>query len=151
MTDDIILLIRFLYFALDREKNLYFEQHNLTASQVDVLFFVAGSKIHNKEVNQRDIETHLHLTNPTVTGILKRLEEKVFISRVKSEADGRNKLIQLTTQSEALLDQFMQYKNKIESMFLSDMNEEDITQLRSLLKKALHNMQCNDKNKKGGY
>lgn len=140
MTDDLLLLIRFVYFALEKEKHIYFEEQNITASQGDVLLFVGGSVLHNKQVNQRDIETHLRLTNPTVTGILTRLEEKEFIRRVKSETDGRNKLIQLTSKSEALLKQFMQYKSKIETIWLEGFSKEEREQFRALLAKGLCNL-----------
>lgn len=148
MPDDFMLLIRFVYFSLEREKHMYFEQQNLTASQGDVLLIVAGSKMYGKDVNQRDIETHLRLTNPTVTGILTRLEDKDFITRVKSQTDGRNNLIHLTPNSEAILDQFRRYKDKIDAMLLAGMDEQEREQFRQLLQKVLHNMNCDKEKKK---
>ena len=44
-------------------------------------------------VNQKDIEKALSLKNPTVTGILKRLDEKGFILAVPSNQDKRCKNI----------------------------------------------------------
>lgn len=47
-------------------------------------------------MNQRDIEEELHLSNPTVTGILKRMERKGFITRVVGSKDRRYREVRLT-------------------------------------------------------
>ncbi|GEM01123.1 MarR family transcriptional regulator, multiple gene regulator MgrA [Halolactibacillus halophilus] len=137
MSNDLVLYIRFVYFALEREKNQYFEQHNLTSSQGDILLFLGGAYFHQKDVNQKNIEEHFHLTNPTVTGLLKRLEEKGFIDRKKSEIDGRQKLISLTDQSMRVLEDFQAYRETIDQKLLQniDVDQRDfmIKQLRKLL------------------
>lgn len=48
------------------------------------------------EVSQRDVEKNLNLKNPTVTGILKRLDEKGYIFCVPNANDRRKKIIYLT-------------------------------------------------------
>ena len=47
-------------------------------------------------VIQKDIEEHFHISNPTVTGILNRLEQKGFIERKQSLKDKRVRTIVLT-------------------------------------------------------
>lgn len=67
---------------------------DLTSSQLDVLLCVAQGC--GRAVNQKDIEEELKLSNPTVTGILKRLERKGFIVRTVSSHDRRYKEVRLT-------------------------------------------------------
>ena len=71
-------------FMFKQINNIYEKEFNnllrgigITSSQCAVLDYLLGS---SKEfVNQKDIEKALSLKNPTVTGILKRLDEKGFI------------------------------------------------------------------------
>ena len=66
----------------------------ITASQCAVLDYLFHTN--KEEVNQIDVERHLNLKNPTVTGLLKRLDEKGFILCVPSNTDRRRKKIYLT-------------------------------------------------------
>ena len=59
----------------------------ITASQCAVLDYLFHSR--EEEVNQKDIEKALSLQNPTVTGLLKRLDEKGYILSVPSNKDKR--------------------------------------------------------------
>lgn len=67
---------------------------DLTSAQLDALICVAHGC--GGPVNQRDIEEELHLSNPTVTGILKRMERKGFITRVVGSKDRRYREVRLT-------------------------------------------------------
>ena len=145
MPNDLILYIRFVYFALEREKNQYFEQHNLTSSQGDILLFLGGAYYHQRDVNQKNIEEHFHLTNPTVTGLLKRLEEKGFIDRKKSETDGRQKLISLTDQSIQVLEDFQAHKETIDQKLLQGIDGDEHALIIKQLKKLLRNLAPEDK------
>ena len=83
-------------FMFKQINNIYEKEFNnllrgigITSSQCAVLDYLLGS---SKEfVNQKDIEKALSLKNPTVTGILKRLDEKGFIlqSQVIRTKDAR--------------------------------------------------------------
>ena len=76
--------------------------HNLTSIQADVLSYIL---INSKkgEINQLDIQAVFKLTNPTVSGIIDRLEEKEFIKRTKSEKDARyRKLVPLPKGEELM-------------------------------------------------
>ena len=85
-------------FMFKQINNIYEKEFNnllrgigITSSQCAVLDYLLGS---SKEfVNQKDIEKALSLKNPTVTGILKRLDEKGFILAVPSNQDKRCKNI----------------------------------------------------------
>lgn len=67
---------------------------DLTSAQLDALICVARGC--GGPVNQRDIEEELHLSNPTVTGILKRMERKGFITRAVGSRDRRYREVRLT-------------------------------------------------------
>lgn len=81
-------------------RNKDVESLGLTWRQADVLFFLIAHK--GEPVNQVMIEREFHLSNPTVTGILKRLEQKGFIRRITHENDRRCKYIEVTPKTEDL-------------------------------------------------
>ena len=68
------LLTKSINNAIEKERNRYLAEYDLTAAQSDVLRFVATANARGIEINQVDIEKEFNLSNPTVTGILKRLE-----------------------------------------------------------------------------
>ena len=91
-------------FLLKQINNVYEKDLNqrlrtlgITASQCAVLDYLITSR--KEEVNQKDIEKALNLKNPTVTGLLKRLDEKGFILIVPNNKDRRCKNVYLTEKA----------------------------------------------------
>ena len=56
-----------------------------------------------RDVFQKDVEKRLKLTNPTVTGIVKRLEEKEMIVRCPSNDDARCKCLHVTEEGKDVI------------------------------------------------
>ena len=80
------LLIKFLNNSITNEINRNLLKFNLTATQHEVLVYILKNE-NKRDVFQKDVEKHLKLTNPTITGIIKRLEEKGMIVRCASTGD----------------------------------------------------------------
>ena len=76
------LLLKQINNVYEKDFNNRLRTLGITASQCAVLDYLLTSR--KEEVNQRDIEKALCLKNPTVTGLLKRLDEKGFILVVPS-------------------------------------------------------------------
>ena len=57
------------------------KNYDLTKSQSDIIRFLCTRE--NEITTQKDIETYFQISNPTVTGLLNRLEQKQFIQRAK--------------------------------------------------------------------
>ena len=87
---------------------------------------------------KRILEKHLKLTNPTVTGIIKRLEEKNMIVRSPSAEDARYKCLHVTEEGHDTVHKcFHEGILSIESRLIKGMSKEEETQFRELLYKAL--------------
>ena len=65
----------------------------LTSAQVQVLVYILRRSGREKEITAKELEDRFQVSNPTMSGILKRLEKKNFIERRPGSADKRNKQI----------------------------------------------------------
>lgn len=59
-------------------------RYDLTPAQASILMYLEKA---DHPVNQRELENYFRLSNPTVTGLMKRMEAKGFIRREISQAD----------------------------------------------------------------
>lgn len=121
--------------------NKYADSHlktiDLTKSQADIIFFLAYQE--NHKMNQRDIERGLSLSNPTVSGLLKRLETKGFIKRMSDPNDSRSRIIQLTPEVYEIMDNIYENISRIEKKLLEGFTEQEKIIINSLLKRVADN------------
>ncbi|HIT65872.1 MAG TPA: MarR family transcriptional regulator [Candidatus Merdisoma merdipullorum] len=118
------------------DKNL--QKYNLTAAQLDVLIYLKSNG--EKEIHQRQIEKWFQLKNPTVTGLLNRLEEKHFIVRKTNPEDRRYRVIELTEKGEQLLGQLWEEACNLENRMYSNLSEEEQKVLMDLLDRILNSL-----------
>ena len=96
------LMIKFLNGKISNKINKNLAEFNLTGVQHEIICFIDRNES-QRDVFQKDIEKCLKLTNPTVTGIVKRLEEKEMIARVPSEQDARYKCLHVTEKGKEVI------------------------------------------------
>ena len=70
-------MIKQINNVYEKDLNERLKTIGITSSQCAVLDYLFHTS--REEVSQRDVERHLNLKNPTVTGLLKRLDEKGYI------------------------------------------------------------------------
>lgn len=122
----------------EKELNKRLRSLGITSSQCEVLDFLFRSG--KEEVSQRDIEKALNLKNPTVTGLLKRLDEKGFILSVPNEKDRRCKNIYLTEKAYDIQKRMEMDRKKIDKMLTLGMTKKEVEALDRLLNKVLYNI-----------
>ncbi|MDO4554787.1 MAG: MarR family transcriptional regulator [Lachnospiraceae bacterium] len=118
--------------------NKKMEKHNLTFPQSEILLFLGC--MDGQPVSQRQIEMHLHLKNPTVTGLLKRLEEKNYVSRTINPKDKRSHMVVLTKESQELLSVMRQEGEEMDQKLIEGLSEKEIEQLFCYLNVILNNI-----------
>lgn len=89
-----------------------------------------------KEMNVKSLGDRLYLDSGTLTPLLKKLEQKGYISRIKSNTDERKLIISITEKGEKL-------KTKATSIPINvgkclNLNEKESIQLYNLLYKVLN-------------
>lgn len=122
----------------EKEFNRLLKTIGITASQCAVLDYLFRSN--EEAVNQRDIEKALSLRNPTVTGLLKRLDEKGYILAVPSDRDKRCKNIYLTEKAYDIQRRMETDRKKIDKKFTLGMNKKEKAALEKMLEKVLYNI-----------
>lgn len=129
---------------LDKTINEQLKQFDLTKSQQDVLYFL--HKNPNKRIKQKDIEDFFHISNPTVTGILNRLEQKGYIERIACDDDKRVKYIVQTEKAERHHKKIYEHIQITEKIMVSSLNKEEQEQLFHLLDQVYQNLLKEEKN-----
>lgn len=129
--------------AFDNTLQRVAAQYELTASQACMLIYVSRAE---HKVNQRELEKYFQLSNPTVTGLMKRMEAKGFLERVTSPEDGRYKYIILTPKAMKISAQVADDLTRLEEQVREGMTPEEVELFLSLLNRAMQNVHsCADK------
>lgn len=123
----------------EKEFNNRLRTLGITSSQCAVLDYLFTSQ--KEEVTQRDIERALSLQNPTVTGLLKRLDEKGFILIVPSNKDKRCKNVYLTEKAYDIQKRMENDRKKLDKMLTISMTKKEVEALEKMLNKVLYNIQ----------
>ena len=132
------IMIKIIHWHIDQAFNEFLKKDNLTISQARVIHYLCKHK--DKDVVQRDIEKFFRVSNPTVSGILNRLEEKDFIVRMTSENDKRIKVVTLTEKALELDDYLRNSLNNYEEEMMACLSQEEKNNLLDSMDKIINAM-----------
>ncbi len=130
-------LLRFLHCAMDQSVTLTLEAMDLTASQGHIMGYIAHREA---PPCPKDIEDAFHLSHPTVSGILSRLEKKGFITLTPDEKDRRSKRVRLLPKGSECVSRVHQAIFRSEEQMVLGFTPEEQVQFRALLERAISNM-----------
>ena len=131
-------LVKQINNIYEKDFNRMLKSIGITSSQCAVLDYLFHSS--KEEITQRDIERHLSLKNPTVTGLLKRLDEKGFILSVPSTTDKRCKNIYLTEKAYDIQKKMEASSKKSDRQLTMGMTQKEVQALKKALEKVLYNI-----------
>ena len=130
--------LRYLNNRITQYMDQQFLALDLTSTQSFILHHLSLHE--NEAVYPKDIEKKLHLTHPTVSGVLQRLEAKNFIVIEPDRADRRCKRIRLTDRARRCDEAVGQALETLERLMCSGMSEEEQQTLLRLLDLASANL-----------
>ena len=128
---------RILHWCSDQILSDALAQMDLTASQGRIMGYLAHAK---RPPCPKDIEEHFHLSHPSVSGTLSRLEKKGFIALRPDEQDRRCKRIYLLPKGIECHERIGKTIAAIEARVTSNFTDEEQAQFSSLLDRAIKNM-----------
>ncbi len=133
---------KYYYGVLFKQLSIAFEnnlqrsaaQYGLTPAQASIIIYLQTA---DHSVNQRELEHYFKLSNPTVTGLMKRMEAKDFIERVANPEDGRSKYIRLTPKALEVCSSVSQNMQTLEREMMQDLSPEEAELFHDLLMRVL--------------
>ena len=131
-------LARILHWCCVQTMTEALNKMNLTASQGRLMAFVAQRG--EQPTYARDVEAQLHLTHPTVSGLLSRLEQKGFVELVTDPNDRRSKRIVISEKGLACHERMQAVILEHESRIVQGFTEEEKALLARLLQRAIDNV-----------
>jgi len=131
-------LLKLVSNQLDRCRNLDFEQMDLTSSQANIMMFLFANR--HRPVTHQDIQLSLHLSHPTITGLMQRLETKGFVERTANPLDNRCKFVKLTEKGEKLERRLKMNSKALERMALEDITDQQLSVFNSTLYEIARNL-----------
>lgn len=114
-----------------RQYKPYLDELNLTYTQYITMLVMWE----HGELNVKEIGSYLYLDSGTLTPLLKKLEDKGYITRTRSRTDERNLAVAVTKEGLALREKAATIPEKLSACLRFD--PEDAKQLYSLLYKLL--------------
>lgn len=135
-------LIRNLSNIFDKEFNKVALKYDLTTSQSMVLIYL--QKNTNQETNPIDLEKHFNYSHASILGILKRLEEKKFITISKSDKDKRFRIIKISEKGINTEKNIKKSLKQVIDRLYVDINDNE----KDIFINILHRMICNLKEDK---
>ncbi len=105
----------------------FLDELNLTYTQYITMMVMWE----HKEIRVKEVGHYLHLDSSTLTPLLKRLEEKGFVSRCRSSEDERDLIVSLTKKGEELRQKALSVPQRIAACV--DMSGEKAQFLYSIL------------------
>lgn len=132
----ISILVKRSSLVFDKLSNQLLTPYELTGSQFKILMLLYHSP--EGSLRQTDIEERFSMTNPTVTGLVQKLETKELVRRVPHPADRRSKVLMLTERARSMEDELLALADDLERRMTEHLNGEEREQLASLLMKLLN-------------
>lgn len=124
--------------AVIYRRNRLLKELGLTSSQSDAILYILRRA--PGEVCARELMEELQLSQSTVAGILRRLEEKGLIERAIAAQDARRGVIRATVEGLCLEQRLRDLAARTQEDLLRDMSARERAQFARLLGKALENL-----------
>jgi len=129
----------FKLYVLSRQMtNLYrplLDQLDITYPQYLVMLVLWQEK----QLSVKELGIRLHLDSGTLTPLLKRLEQKAFLTRKRDVKDERSVLIGLTPNGEAMEERAQSIPEQLQKCL--KLTESDYTQIKTTLDNMLMNIE----------
>lgn len=139
-------LVKRLEGILTTKSNNFLKQYNITWSQVQILKYLVVQEELSQEdgkeraVFQKDIETFFNLTNPTVTGLINRLETKDLLVRETLSRDRRWRRLRITEEGLALEKHIYEEFIRMDGDMMAPFSDSELGDFTLYLERLLHSL-----------
>lgn len=131
-------MVRILHWCTDQVMTRALEEMELTAAQGHLLGYLASRQ--ENPPCPRDIEEAFHLSHPTVSGLLARLEQKGFLETRLDSGDRRRKRIFLLKRGQQCHERIHQVIRENEERMIRGFSQTQREDFAAYLERAIENM-----------
>ena len=130
-SEDIGILFKQINDNLGRRANNELRKSGLTISQIRYLGFMYENG--KERTPFKLLEKEFDVAQPTVAGIMRRLEKKGLVRTLPNEEDSRAKDASLTTSGKRVFENGKKHKKEMESLLTSGLSPQECKELRRML------------------
>lgn len=128
------MLIKQISSTLEKNANNTLREQDLTIAQVSALLTIRDFP--DQQISLKELEKLLHVAQSTTAGIVKRLEQKGFVTGFGDDSDKRIKLVKMTPLGEQYCKRAEQNMSEAEENLLSGLTETEKSIFNNLLQKV---------------
>lgn len=125
------LIIKNIHDRFEAKGNIDCQKSGLTLSQFRVLAYLYDHS--DRQVTQRELELDFKVSHPTITGILKRMEEKEFITTEILKSGIKQKIVRLTDKGTLALNHIREHIAADDEKIISLFTPEELNNLEDYL------------------
>lgn len=127
------LLIKNINNSLEKMANESLAEDDITFSQLRIMAYMYESEGHKSHM--KDIERFYDVSQPTITGIIKRLGQKGLVEFEPDEHDRRVKIPVLTDLGVEVTERQESFRSGIQKMILSPLDKRERQQFMDMLER----------------
>ncbi|MDO4537404.1 MAG: MarR family transcriptional regulator [Coriobacteriales bacterium] len=120
--------------TIERRANNDMRPQGVTMSQTHVLMELNACA--PQPLGFKQLEASMGVAQSTIWGLISRLEAKGLVEVLISSSDARVKLARITAAGEQVCQSCIENINKCEQQLISNLSEEEVTQLAALLERV---------------
>ncbi len=124
-------IIKLINDSITVHVNSSLKPYELTMSQINVLGYLHENE--DKLVTQKELEEQLHVSHPTIVGILKRLEKKGLIRTFLNPNKKTMKIVTLTEYEAELFKNLSRGAKEFENKLLAGFTDDEKSRLEEFL------------------
>ena len=130
-------LVKRIARRLEQNMNNFLKPYNITIMQSWALKFLKQT---DKCYTFKELEKQFEVSQPTMAGILERLDQKNMIVIIQDEKDKRIKKAQISDEGRALMNRLGEHLEKSEVEIIRGFTKEEQETLHLLLEKVYDNV-----------
>ncbi len=130
-SEDIGILFKQINDNLGRRANNELRKSGLTISQIRYLGFMYENG--KERTPFKLLEKEFDVAQPTVAGIMRRLEKKGLVRTLPNEEDSRAKDASLTPSGRRIFENGKKHKKEMESLLTAGLSPQECKELRRML------------------
>lgn len=135
---DFPLLIKQLHDLMKKTANEQLREKDITFSQLRILSYIC--ECDGNMATFKDIEKHFLIAQPTVVGLIQKLESKGFVSVCTDDSDRRVKNAFLTEKGAAYCVEVEQRHEEMRQRLTRNLSMEEVDELCRLLMEVYKNL-----------